>query len=239
MFDKYHLGPYKMSVEYKLTQVNDVYRLELSGNETATYDEYVAVVSEAKEKLSGNEEMELQTFVNVSHEAELEFFLSQGFYVKNTMLMMEKDLNETVDQVSSDMPAKLGKYDVSAEGLAKYLKANKMGFDGIQDPEDQIIYQIGQPDGAIYTAEQNGKILSSVTVWRIQEGLYATENIFTVPKYRGRHLSLSLLSFVLNEIKKLGAKKARLSVYGDDVPAILFYLKMGYHITDSNYELRY
>lgn len=228
-----------MSVEYKLTKVNEGLRLEISGNDTATYEEYVAVVSEAKERIKDTPEAELQTFVNVRHETELEFFVSQGFFIVNTMLMMEKDLEEPVDQMSSKIPAEFKEYDFKAEGLKRYLKANKAGFDGIQDPEEQIIDQISQPHGTIHIAEKKGDILASVTTWDMGDGVFATENVFTVPKAREQGLAAALLTRVLELLKNKGAKRARLSVYGDDLPALLLYIKLGYHILDSNYELRY
>lgn len=229
-----------MSAEYKLTEVNDVLRLEITGNETSTPEDFVNVMHKAKAELDKYENKELQTFVNVKHEAELEFFISQGFYVANTMLIMEKVLNDNIDQISSDMDVDICLLNTDdSNEIHRYLLANELGFDGVQDPKEQIIYQISQPNGAIYVAEIGGEIVSSVTVWDIDRETTATENIFTIPDYREMHIAGRILSFVLSELKKRDVSVARLSVYGDDTAAHRLYMNLGYHITDVNYELRY
>lgn len=226
-----------MKTEYKLTKAADnCLRLEITGNEFSEYEDYVAALDEARDILAQYEDTELQTFVNVKHESELEFFISQGFYIANTMLMMEKELEEEETPLTD---GKIKIIDVDRDGLSKYMEANELGFDGIRDPEEQIKYQLGLPNGRIYVLEVDEEIASSVTVWDIDETISATENIFTVPEYRGKHYAYTLLTNVLNELFSAGKKKVRLSVYGDDTPAHQMYLKMGYHITDVNYELRY
>jgi len=198
------------------------------------------VVKAAKEELFSYEDKELQTFVNVKHEAELEFFISQGFYIANTMLMMEKDISEDIDQISSDTVFSVKNIDIyNKEEIHRYLAANKQGFDGVQDPEEQIIYQISQPNGAIYVAEIDEEIVSSVTVWDIDEKKCATENIFTIPQYREMHIATALLSIVLEKQRERGIETARLSVYGDDAAAHRLYMNLDYHIVDANYELRF
>lgn len=229
-----------MSAEYKLTEVNDVLRLEIIGNEDSAPEDFDNALNQAKTVLDEYEDKELQTFVNVRHEAELEFFISRGFYVANTMLIMEKDLEEDIDYISSDVDVDINLVDINnKEEIHRYLRANKLGFDGVQDPEEQIIYQISQPNGAIYVAEIEGEIVSSVMVWDIDNKTAATENVFTVPQYRDKHIAGCLMTFVLSELKKRNISVARLSVYGDDMPAHRLYMNLGYHITDSNYELRY
>ena len=223
----------------RLTEVNDALRLEITGNAEDGPEEYDRYVLKAKEVLKAHPGKRLQTFVNVKHTAELEFFLERGFYVYADMLILEKELS------GEDKPVKSGKnpvieiLNVQRDGLKEYLAANKKGFDGVQDPEEQIVYQIGQPGGRIYVSRLGGRIVSSVTVWEINEETIATENIFTVPRCREMGLCEELLTHVLSEMTGKGYKKARLSVYGDDRPALALYLKKGYHVTDTNHELRY
>ncbi len=227
-----------MSVEFRLTEINDCLRLEIDGDETSSYEDYVRVVEEAKRELAKyDEETELQTFVNVNHIAELEFFISCGFYVANTMIMMEKGLASEPVETKKNMSVSL--LNVEEEGLERYLRANKAGFDGIQDPESQIRYQLGLQNGRIYIMEESGEIISSITVWDIDERTAATENIFTIPEYREKHKASELLEYVLSELVNRGKSVARLSVYGDDAPAHGLYLKYGYHIAEVNYELRF
>ena len=75
------------------------------------------------------------------------------------------------------------------------------------------------------------KIVSSVTVWDHDDETVATENIFTLPKYRNRHFMTRILGTALADAKARGIKKARLTVYSENAGAVRIYQKLGYTIT--------
>lgn len=234
-----------MSTAYKLTRANDCLRLEIEADAASSYEDYERAVREAEAK-AVEEGLELQTFVDAGHMAELDFFFREGFYVANSMIIMEKELErddkegsgETADP-SISKQEHISILDIEKEGLAQYLAANKAGFDGVQDPEDTIRYELGLPGGRIYILEEGGEIVSSVTVWDIDGDTAATENIFTIPLYREQGLAWELLSHVLTGLYRAGKKKARLSVYGDDGPAMALYQKADFQVTGVKLELRY
>ena len=187
----------------------------------------------------------LQTFVDTGHRDELDFFLRNGFYINNTMLFMERKLRDfsagSTDNLltGSDIedPVLFEEYDIN-KGLTEYLAANAQGF-GEQDPEEMIREELSNPGARIYVARVKGRIAASVTVWEIEPRIFATENIFTVPEYRGRHLAREILKKVLMTISVNGAKTARLSVFGDDFEALGLYYGLGFELKAEKYELRF
>jgi len=230
-----------MNEFYKLIRYDDILNLELKGADLEDFEQgLTGAFEEYRELLSRGEDVRLQTFVATEHLAELEYFLLHGFYISNTMLVMERDLREPVDKEDADIPVEISEYEVEKNGLKEYLKANGLGF-GKSDPEAMIREQLSLPESRIYVATRDGKIVSSVTVWKSDgdEGTYCTENVFTIPKYREKHIALHLMTDILNKLYESGACKARLTVYGDDAAAIAMYLGMGFTVSSAKYELLY
>ncbi len=198
-----------------------------------------------------NSEAFLQTFVDVTHRDELDFFLRNGFFVHNIMLFMEADLERAGavlrnrDEIDASGKILTGsdikdtvifeEYDHSAD-LSEYLEANALGF-GEQDPEEMIREELSNPKAKIYVTRIKGKIASSVTVWETEPGIYSTENIFTVPEFREKHLASAMLKRTLMTLLVNGAKKVRLSVFGDDLEALGLYYGLGYELKAEKYEL--
>ncbi|MBP5152914.1 MAG: GNAT family N-acetyltransferase, partial [Lachnospiraceae bacterium] len=151
----------------------------------------------------------------------------------------DKNLHDGNLLTGSDIedPVLFEEYDIN-KGLTEYLAANAQGF-GEQDPEEMIREELSNPGGRIYVARVKGRIAASVTVWEIEPRIFATENIFTVPEYRGRHLAREILKKVLMTISVNGAKTARLSVFGDDFEALGLYYGLGFELKAEKYELRF
>lgn len=151
-------------------------------------------------------------------------YYTNGFYISATMLVMELD----------SIGQNLGKYDsvslYDTSDLSEYMKANAKGF-GVADPIDRIEEELTYKNAGIYVLKEKGKIVSSVTVWDYDDETVSTENIFTIPKYRGKNYALRVFSHALSESYDRGMRRARLTVYSTDVPAIKMYMKFGFKIT--------
>lgn len=169
----------------------------------------------------------------------IEGLLKEGFYIYNSMLVMELDLlkykNEEISNMKLTDSEKIVPYD-SAD-LTLYLKANEKGF-GKQDPKEDIEEELTYKNSKIYVLLVKGKIASSVTRWDYDFETVATENIFTVPKFRNNHYASKILHYVIMDAVANGLKKARLTVYGDDTEAISMYHKFGFKVTKVLQELR-
>lgn len=230
-----------MNEFYKLIRYDEVLNLELKGTNLEDFEEGLnGAFEEYTELLDKGEDVRLQTFVASNHLAELEYFLLHGFYISNTMLTLKKELAEPVDVIEADVPVEIEIYDAEREGLGEYLKANGQGF-GKSDPEAMIREQLKLPNSRIYVARYRDRIVSSVTVWQSPEDetVYCTENIFTVPRYREKHIAGHLFTTILSELAGKGIKTARLTVYGDDSAAIAMYLGLDFSVEGSKYELMY
>ncbi len=194
----------------------------------------------------------LRTFVDTRHVTALDFFLRNGFFISNTMLFMERDLGDFMTGLSNTDKDRLKgpiltDLDIEEEviyeeyrvntGLSEYLSANAEGFGG-QDPENMIRDELNNPKSKIFVARLGGKIVSSVTVWEIEKGVFATENVFTIPKYRNRHIAREVIKKTLLYLSDIG-KTARLSVFGDDFEAIGLYYSLGFELKEEKYELRF
>ena len=176
---------------------------------------------------------DFKTFIDSTDIEKLNEFYKEGFYAADTMLIMEADIKVT-EKVNEP-----GGFEIyNTEDLKEYLKANGQGF-GVPDPEDQVREQLLNPHSRIYVLRVKGSIASSVTVWDIDESTVATENIFTVPRYRERGYAQSLLGAALQRALKEGKTKARLTVYAGDIAAIKMYYKFGFEIIRVLQEFRH
>lgn len=162
----------------------------------------------------------------------IEGFLKAGLYIYNTMLVMELKLPKKSLAIND---SEIEPYDL--RNLTEYLDANGKGF-GEEMSKETILEEISNPGSAILVIRKRKRIVSSVTIWDIDEDVMALENIFTIPSYRERGLASKLVSFAINEGIKRGKKKIRLTVYGDDAEAIAMYYKYGFKVTKVLQEFR-
>lgn len=168
--------------------------------------------------------------------------LENGLVIVNTMLVMEAEISKELCQAGAAISkavcsaeAAIEKYDT--KDLSEYLEANFKGF-GERSSEEQIREELANPHSAIYVIRKRNRIVSSVTMWQIDDETVAVENIFTIPSYRGRHYASYILNRVLDEALQKGYRRAKLTVYGDDTEAILMYYKLGFTVTKVLQEFR-
>lgn len=178
---------------------------------------------------------EFKTFIDSKEIDKINEFYGGGFFAADTMLVMELILKDW-ELKAFDCESQIWTYDTSS--LKEYLKANGKGF-GDPDPIENVRAQLANPYSAIYVLRERGKIVSSVTTWDIDDKTVATENVFTIPKYRNRGYARAVLSTVLNVAWERKMERARLTVYAKDVPAIKMYFSLGYKITKVLEEFRH
>ncbi len=88
-------------------------------------------------------------------------------------------------------------------------------------------------NGNIYTIEQNGRFVATVT-WRKHEeyGDYIV-GVWTDPDYRGKGLNKKLFEKIFDDAKKSGVEKISLHVNVDQKAAIQSYRSLGFEITGT------
>ena len=202
-------------------------------------DQLISDVEEIKSRYSGKK-IVLRAWVQEEEKAALEFFLEKGFSIARVMPEFCFDLNEEIEEPSFPeglKPEILSLNDPMA--FAAFIESCEESFFVANSPE-ALRFQCASSGGKMYALrDTNGRVISGVITWDVDEESAATENIFTVPDRRKEGLAGSLLNHVLLILKHEDKKWAILSVFGEDANAIRFYLKRGYILTDSRYELWY
>lgn len=154
-----------------------------------------------------------------------------GFDLENTAIPEA----ETPENITIDM------LDCSDDNLKSYLEANYLGFYNVQDAERELRFRLGDERTGIFTAQEHEKIVSSVTVWHISDERAATENIFTIPKYRRKRIGLATVAKSLSYLRDKGYKTATLTCAGDNLNAIALYNRIGYkvigHLLEMHWEV--
>lgn len=116
--------------------------------------------------------------------------------------------------------------------------ANEAGY-GTQDSEDELRFRMMGENTKVFVAKADGKIVSSTTIWKIEGGRWATENVFTIPEYRRKGIGREVLYTALKYIQKQKGEMGTLTVVGDNKDAIAMYLSMGYSLMENMMEMHY
>lgn len=168
--------------------------------------------------------------------------LELGFKGNNLIWIMGFDLENTaIPEVEMPENISIDMLDHTDDNLKAYFEANYLGFDNVQDAEGELRFRLGDENTKIFTAKDNEKIVSSVTVWRISDERAATENIFTIPDHRRQKIGLATVAKSLSYLKENGYKLASLTCLGDNMNAIALYTRIGYkvigHLLEMHWEV--
>ena len=202
----------------------------------------VALVNEAKKHIQKfkniypDKKLCMRCFVLSNQKDEIQFWLEQGFSTKGIMWIFDFDLKKTIPIYECNENISIEKIDFSTE-KADYLKANELGFFGVQDAENELSYRVFNCSALIFCAKKENEIVSSVTIWEIENKKVATENIFTIPNFRRKNICRKTLAFVLKYLKEKGYEVARLTCESDNDNAISLYFDMGYKYKNHFIEL--
>ena len=202
-------------------------------------DQLISDVEEIRSLYPGNK-IVLRAWVQEEEKAALEFFFEKGFSIARVMPEFTYDLSEEVEEPL--FPEGMKPEILSMEDAASFeafVKSSEESFFVANSPE-ALHFQCTSANGKIYVLrDPDGRVVSGVVRWDIDQGAAATENIFTVPDHRNKGLAGALLNYVLLELQKEHKEWAVLSVFGEDSNALQFYLKRGFVLSDSRYELWY
>lgn len=177
----------------------------------------------------------LRLWCRESQEAYRAFLKEHGFAVRDRMRVMERPLAGTLPPAGADGEVRdvTGRILEDAGYLARYLELNKAAF-GYQDSPGELIFRIRHCGGRVFSIIEGGADPAEgsrafVTVWPMENGAAATENVFCDPARQRRGFTGRLLGAVLRMLAAEGFLSARLNVYEDDAPALALYGKLGYH----------
>jgi len=167
----------------------------------------------------------LRLWVRDTEDAYRAFAESFGFRERDRMLVMQKAAEAGENP---EIAAHVRRMTLKDPGeAARYLHAAAEAFD-LPPSEAEVRYRLTKGRGRVFGYFEGTDPVSFVTVFPAGGGVFATENIFTLPAYRRKGYAEALLTEVFARYREEGAAAFRLTVYGDDLPAIAFYEKLGY-----------
>lgn len=183
--------------------------------------------------------LRLRCFIMANQKEEMQRLLKHGFTAYGIVPILAFDLNKDLPAPESMGSVDIGIHTCDEKGIQAYLAANEAGYDGIQDSEDDFRFKLNGEQVKVFAAKDQGRIVSSCTIWKLEEGHFATENVFTIPEYRRRGIGREMLLTVLRYLKEAGVKKATLTVTGGNKAALEMYRKIGYSLENVMYEMHY
>lgn len=170
---------------------------------------------------------------------EMQFLLEKGFEMNSVTPVLKYDLTKEIKHYEIPQNIAIEQYSLSGNTIDKLLEATAIANDGVSDSKGQLWFRSGGKGFKIFTAIDNGKVVSSVTLWDIGKGRSATENIFTIPDYRRKNIAREIIATGLESLKGEGQKIATLSMYGKNLSAMKLYLSIGYELMYNTIEMRY
>ncbi|HKM35982.1 MAG TPA: GNAT family N-acetyltransferase [Lachnospiraceae bacterium] len=191
------------------------------------------------EKQYPGKNLRLRCWTMAEQKEEMQRLLKHGFIAFGITPILAFDLTGELPAPKETGSVQIGIHNCDEEGIQAYLTANEAGYDGIQDSEDEFRFRLNGEDVKVFTAKDQDRVVSSCTIWKIEEGHFATENVFTIPDYRRRGIGQEMLFTVLRYLKDAGAKKATLTVLGSNKTALALYQKMGYRLENVMHEMHY
>lgn len=194
-----------------------------------------------KEAEYPDKKLVLRTWCRASATRYLEFLMQFAFMIKRSTPVMVRNLEDL-----SDLPEEPGlprgfrirKMQFDEPAMKRYIAATQKAY-VVPDSAAELWFRLGGGETQVFCVMKGEDIVASVTVWPVTEYRYATENIFCIPEYQRRGIVSALLRYVLYRIREMGGTEASLTVFGDNTPAQLCYLSLGYEVEDIMLEMHY
>lgn len=187
----------------------------------------------------------LRLWCNSTRTAYQEFLMAHGFRVMRVMPILVRELvpeDEDADEkiILSDGEAldirEMDPYDDAF--MHAYMVTNREAFE-VEDSANELRFVMGGEDSHVFAVMKGERVIASVTLWHITDERAATENIFCAEDYRKKGVTSALLQYVFGFLRKKGYEFASLTVFGDNLPAIGLYFKLGYELEGNMLELHY
>ena len=183
----------------------------------------------------------LRTWCRASATHYLEFLMQYEFMIKRSTPVMVRNLEDMSD-MSSDfrLPEGLSIRETAFDEnvMTRYIAATKAAYI-VPDSPSELWFRLGGGQTRVFSVMKEDAFIAAVSVWPISEYRYATENVFCIPEYQRKGIASTLLRYALHKIREVGGTEASLTVFGDNTPAQLCYLSLGYEVEDIMLEMHY
>lgn len=105
----------------------------------------------------------------------------------------------------------------------------------LADPSEELIKKYLEK-GECYTAELNGETIGVVLILETKPETIEIMNIAVKEKYQNKGIGKQLLLYVIDEIKKGGAKTIEIGTGNPGVVQMLLYQKCGFRIVGIDFD---
>lgn len=113
---------------------------------------------------------------------------------------------------------------LNIEWLEKYFKVEPNDLIQLSNPKEEIL----DKGGYIYYARYNGEVVGTVSLMKVENGIYELAKMAVTDKVQGLGIGNALMQHCFNEAKRLGIEKLLLYSNRSLTPAIHLYEKYGF-----------
>lgn len=137
------------------------------------------------------------------------------------------------------------KFEIKKLTADDWEKFRELRLKGLQtDPEsfarsyeEEVAYdadywttRLANTDRTYYVAEDGDRFVATATSNKYAQDTYSIQAVYTLPEFRGKGLSETLITKLIDEAKQKGAKKITLAVNQKNTNALSLYKKLGFTI---------
>ena len=192
----------------------------------------------AKEYL--DKRIQVIQYVDAKERETIQECLSVGFGVFRSSLVMHRDLSGEIPEYPLPEGLEIKQHLLETdEEIRQYNqldgecnKGNAWSFHLMQ----WIRYS---PGWKLIGAFAGQEFIGGVMLLEESSHCGATENVFVAPQWQGKGVAKAFLSNSWKHLKSTGKTKAKLVVFGDNIPAISLYQSIGYEFESVDLELAY
>jgi ribosomal protein S18 acetylase RimI-like enzyme len=201
-----------------------------------------ALLARAKEIRKDYPEKRIRVinYIASDNNEQIDSYLSKGFAVYTTSLVMKRDLTEEIPEQPCSNNVKIINWKMTTEeDLKKYYNTDYKCSNGAAWSINMVRWMRNAPEWVTFAAFSGDELIGSVMTWLITEDRNATENIFVLPQWRRKGVAKAFITEALKYLKSKGKTVATLCVYGDNKTAINLYKSLGYKMYFVNLEFGY
>lgn len=193
----------------------------------------------AYQEVYANKELSISYWQEASQIEDMQRYLKEGFHMKGVTPVLKYDLSKDIKHVAIPSQIRIEALPMEEENVDAYIKATALANEGIPDSKAEVWFRSGSGSFQIFVAKDQDQIVAAASIWDIDEGRAATENIFTIPAYRRQNIAREVIAVALEELKRRGNQVATLSMVGSNANAMKLYESIGYELMYLLIELRY
>lgn len=164
-------------------------------------------------------------------------YLNAGFVFGETIPVLRYDLSKGLPVCERNDTYEICELENDEEWVKRYIEATRTANDGIADSLSEYWFRSNDSSFRSYYIADGDTVCAGISIWDIGEESGATQNLFTIPEYRGKKFATSLIQKALKAIQSRGFSAAMVSMEGSNEKAMKLYQSLGYELDGFRVEL--